>query len=102
MDLNVFARMQIISQELSCDARKREVLLSLIKRWQTIISSPETCKVPVIAKIHGLCLGGAVDFVTACDIRMCDVTADFSIKEVDLAIVADIGAWRVHGRRLPA
>lgn len=91
MDLSVFASLQNIAQEFSCEGRKREVLLGLIKRWQNIISAPEKCKVPVIAKIHGLCIGGAVDFITACDLRLCDNSAEFSIKEIDLAIVADIG-----------
>ena len=97
MDLNVFAAMQTVAQQITCEARKRESLLRIIKRFQDAISLPEQCKVPVIASIHGLCIGGAVDFITACDIRLCDVSAEFSVKEVDLAIVADIGTLQ----RLP-
>lgn len=53
-------------------------------------------QVPVIASISGPCIGGAVDLITACDLRYCDTSAAFSIKEVDLAIVADIGTYYLH------
>lgn len=51
----------------------------------------------MIAGIHGACIGGGVDMVTACDIRFCTEDAFFSVKEVDLAITADIGTLQ----RLP-
>ncbi|OQS05003.1 Delta(3,5)-Delta(2,4)-dienoyl-CoA isomerase [Thraustotheca clavata] len=97
MDLNVFASMQEVMMSIPCEARKREALLSVIARFQKIISAPEKCRVPVIAAVHGSCIGGAVDFITACDIRLCDTSAEFSVKEIDLAIVADIGTLQ----RLP-
>lgn len=51
----------------------------------------------MIAAVHGACIGGGVDLVTACDIRFCTDDAFFSVKEVDLAITADIGTLQ----RLP-
>ena len=51
----------------------------------------------VIAAIHGNCLGAGIDLITACDLRYSTADASFSIKEVDLAIVADIGTLQ----RLP-
>jgi enoyl-CoA hydratase len=66
-------------------------LVKLIERLQKITGAPEACRVPVIAAIHGPCIGAGVDFSAACDLRYCDVSADFSVKEIDLAIVADIG-----------
>ncbi len=52
---------------------------------------------PVIAAVDGHCIGGAVDVVTACDLRYCSASAVFCVKEVDLAMVADIGTLQ----RLP-
>ena len=46
---------------------------------------------PVIAAIHGACIGGGIDMIGACDLRYCTVDARFSIKEVDLAVTADVG-----------
>lgn len=97
MDLAVFASMTEVFGKETCEGRKREQLNTVIKYFQDAISAPEKCKVPVIAAISGPCIGGAVDLVTACDIRLCDSSAEFSVKEVDLAIVADIGTLQ----RLP-
>jgi delta(3,5)-delta(2,4)-dienoyl-CoA isomerase len=41
--------------------------------------------------VHGHCVGGGVDLITACDIRYCSKDAWFSIKEVDVGLAADIG-----------
>lgn len=51
----------------------------------------------MIAAIHGGCIGGGVDIITACDIRYCTESAFFSVKEVDLGITADLGTLQ----RLP-
>eukprot|EP01113_Clastostelium_recurvatum_P043740 TRINITY_DN7285_c0_g1_i2.p1 TRINITY_DN7285_c0_g1~~TRINITY_DN7285_c0_g1_i2.p1 ORF type:complete len:246 (+),score=50.14 TRINITY_DN7285_c0_g1_i2:156-893(+) len=68
-----------------------------IKSLQNAFDRIHTCKKPVIAAIHGNCVGGGVDLVTACDIRMCTQDAKFSVKETKLAIVADLGTLQ----RLP-
>ena len=41
--------------------------------------------------MHGACIGGAIDLITACDIRLCSSDSKFSIKEVDIGIAADLG-----------
>ncbi|KAG7398146.1 hypothetical protein PHYBOEH_011555 [Phytophthora boehmeriae] len=97
MDLDVFASMQKVAMEESCEGRKREKLMKVIDKFQQVISAPEQCRVPVIAAIHGPCIGAGVDFITACDLCYSDVSAVFSVKEVDLAIIADVGTLQ----RLP-
>nr|XP_043624171.1 delta(3,5)-Delta(2,4)-dienoyl-CoA isomerase, peroxisomal [Erigeron canadensis] len=69
-----------------------------IKHMQDAITAIEKCRKPVIAAVHGACIGGGVDIITACDIRYCTQDALFSVKEVDLAITADLGSLQ----RLPA
>ncbi len=66
-------------------------LYRLIRDWQSSISAAERCSKPVIAAVHGHCIGGGVDLTTACDIRLCTEEATFSIHETKIAIVADIG-----------
>ncbi|OWZ23922.1 Delta(3,5)-Delta(2,4)-dienoyl-CoA isomerase [Phytophthora megakarya] len=97
MDLDVFAQMQKVAMEESCEGRKRERLMCVIDKFQSVISAPEKCRVPVIAAVHGPCIGAGVDFITACDLCYSDVSAVFSVKEVDLAIIADVGTLQ----RLP-
>ncbi len=62
-----------------------------IRDWQRGFSTIEQCPKPVIAAVHGKCVGGGVDLITACDIRYCTADASFSIAETKIAIVADVG-----------
>ena len=78
-------------------ARSREALRQLILDLQDCLTSIERCRKPVIAAIHGACVGGALDLVTCCDMRYASADATFSIKEIDLAMVADVGTLQ----RLP-
>lgn len=69
-----------------------------VRRLQDSISSVEACRKPVIAAVHGLCIGGGVDLITACDIRIASRDAVFSVREAKMAMVADVGSLQ----RLPA
>ena len=68
-----------------------------ILRMQRSISSVADCPKPVIAAVHGWCIGGGVDLITAADIRLCSADAQFSVRETKIAIVADVGTLQ----RLP-
>jgi enoyl-CoA hydratase len=50
-----------------------------------------------VAAVHGFCIGGGVDLISACDIRLCSADARFSVRETRVAIVADLGSLQ----RLP-
>jgi len=78
-------------------ARERTKLLDLILQLQGAFDSVVRCRKPVIAAIHGWCVGGGLDFAAACDVRLCSEDARFSLREVKLAIVADMGSLQ----RLP-
>ena len=78
-------------------ATSRAELQRTIRRLQASISAVADCPVPVIAAVHGYCLGGGVDLITACDLRLASADATFSVRETRIAIVADIGTLQ----RLP-
>jgi enoyl-CoA hydratase len=78
-------------------ARKAEQLRLTIKRLQANLTAIEQCRKPVLAAIHGASIGGAIDMITCCDMRYCTETAYFSIKEIDIGMVADVGTLQ----RLP-
>ena len=82
---------------IKCEGRKREALRKFIFNLQDTITSLENCRKPVLAAIHKACVGGAVDIITACDMRYCTDDSYFAIKEIDLGLVADIGTLQ----RLP-
>lgn len=50
------------------------------------------CRTPTIAAVSGWCIGGGVDLIASVDIRYASAEAKFSIREVKLAIVADMGS----------
>lgn len=72
-------------------------LIHRIKKLQTAISCIEQCRKPVIAAIHGHCVGGGLDMISACDIRICSQDAVFSLREAAMGFVADVGSLQ----RLP-
>jgi enoyl-CoA hydratase len=57
----------------------------------------EECQKPIIAAVHGKCVGGGLDIIAACDIRLCTHDATFSLKEASIGLVADMGVLQ----RLP-
>ncbi|GAB17375.1 putative enoyl-CoA isomerase [Gordonia effusa NBRC 100432] len=65
---------------------------------QSGINAVAECRKPVVAAISGWCIGGGVDLISAADIRYASSDAKFSIREVRVAIVADMGSLA----RLPA
>jgi enoyl-CoA hydratase len=69
-----------------------------ILRYQAAITAVAECPKPVIAAVHGYCIGGGVDLIAACDIRLASADAIFSVREAKVAIVADLGSLQ----RLPA
>ncbi|XP_040030700.1 delta(3,5)-Delta(2,4)-dienoyl-CoA isomerase, mitochondrial [Gasterosteus aculeatus] len=69
----------------------------VIAKYQETFSVIEKCPKPVVVAVHGACVGGGVDLITACDIRLCTQDAWFQIKEVDIGLAADVGTLQ----RLP-
>lgn len=80
-----------------CDGRWRENLRRQLLDLQDALTTIERCRKPVIAAIHGACIGAGIDLVTCCDMRYAAAEASFSVKEVDLGITADVGTLQ----RLP-
>ncbi len=78
-------------------AKERQATRRFIKELQGGLTAIEECDRPVIAAVHGYCIGGGVDFITACDIRIATKDAIFSIRETRMAIVPDLGTLQ----RLP-
>lgn len=66
-------------------------------RFQEAITAIAKCPLPVIAVVHGHCLGGGIDLITACDIRVAAADASFGVRETRIGIVADVGTLQ----RLP-
>ncbi len=76
---------------------KRRQLYDDIRAYQRTCSSFADTNKPVIAAVHGACIGAGMDLITACDIRLASAEATFSVRETRIAMVADVGSLQ----RLP-
>ncbi len=99
MDLSIFGSLTPPNVE---EGRKRENLRRQILWFQECFSVIDQARVPVLAAIQGGCIGGGVDLVTACDIRYCSADAFFTIKEIDIGMVADVGTLQRLPHLMPA
>lgn len=97
--------------------RRGERMRRSVFEMQESFSAIDRCRIPVIAAIQGGCIGGGVDLISACDIRVCTTDAFFCIQEINIGMVADVGTLQrlpylmpaglvrelaYSGRRLPA
>ena len=76
---------------------KRRAFYDDARRYQQTASCFANVNTPVIAAVHGVCLGAGMDLITACDIRLAASDATFSVRETRIAMVADVGTLQ----RLP-
>ncbi|NBA96750.1 crotonase/enoyl-CoA hydratase family protein [Pseudomonas sp. R5(2019)] len=87
-----------VANELGKDVgRNARLLRRTIQRLQASFNAVDSCRKPVLAAIQGYCLGGAIDLIAACDMRYAAMDAQFSIKEIDMGMAADVGTLQ----RLP-
>jgi len=93
--LDVKATAPLLAGEM--DAYRRRDLHGLIVTMQTAFVRIATSRLPSIAAVQGWCIGAGIELIAACDIRYALPGAKFSLREVQLAIVADLGGLQ----RLP-
>jgi enoyl-CoA hydratase len=87
-----------VANELGKDVgRNARLLRRKILQLQASFNAVDNCRKPVLAAIQGYCLGGAIDLIAACDMRYAAQDAQFSIKEIDIGMAADVGTLQ----RLP-
>ena len=114
MDLAVFEHGEAIPEG---NAAVRTALHEQILQLQCTFTRFEALRMPVIVAIQGACVGGALDMVTACEIRYATRDAFFCVQEINIGLVADVGTlqrlprlipeavareYAYSGRRLPA
>ena len=71
--------------------RAAEGRLRHVQWLQAAFDAVEQARCPVVAAIHGGCVGAGVDLAAACDLRVASADAFFQVAEVDVGITADLG-----------
>lgn len=78
-------------------AGPRTEFLNEVRSMQAAVNAVAACRKPVIAAISGWCIGGGIDVASAADVRVASADAKFSVREVKVAIVADLGSLQRLG-----
>jgi enoyl-CoA hydratase len=117
MDLAVFGGGEGTGATQADRGTAGEMMRLHVKHLQDAFTCLEKARMPVLAAIQGGCIGGAVDMVSACDVRYCTADAFFCIQEINIGMTADVGTFprlcglipqgwvremAYTGRRLPA
>ncbi|HEV7350056.1 crotonase/enoyl-CoA hydratase family protein [Telluribacter sp.] len=84
-----------------CEGRTREKIRRQVLALQAPINAIEQCSKPVLAAVHGGCIGAGLDIVSACDMRYSTEDAYFTIKEIDMGMVADLGTLQRLPKLIP-
>ena len=95
IDLNDLGDVVLASE--GDEGRRREQLRRLVLELQESFNALERCRAPVLAAVHGGCIGGGIDMITAADMRYCTGNAFFCIHEINVGMTADVGTLQ----RLP-
>lgn len=64
-----------------------------VLKLQDSFNALEECRIPVLVAIHGGCIGGGVDLITACDMRFGTKDAFITIYEINVGMTADVGTF---------
>lgn len=94
MDLAVFASGNGVGAGTKSDREtNNESFRHHVHHLQDTFTCLDKARIPVLVAIQGGCIGGAVDFVSACDIRWASKDAFFCIQEINIGMTADVGTF---------
>jgi enoyl-CoA hydratase len=97
LDLKEFGGSLVRGESADSKASANAKTYENIRALQASVNALAELEIPVIAAVQGYCIGGAIDLICACDIRLASTDAVFSVRETKVAIVADLGTLQ----RLP-
>ena len=99
MDLSVFTGDNSLASGGGAteQGRRASFLWMMVQHLQDSFTALERARMPVLAAVQGGCIGGAVDMVSAADMRYCTSDAFFCIQEINIGMTADVGTLQ----RLP-
>jgi len=99
MSLDVFASDQAMF--VTTTARARLSFQDALRKLIDCFTAIDEARFPVICAIQGGCIGGALDLATACDIRVCSADAFFTVQEIHIGMMADLGVLQRLAKIVP-
>lgn len=101
MDLSVFSQDSAAAQGKVDRYVAAEAFRSNIRQIQSSFNALEEARMPVLIACQGGVIGGAIDMISAGDIRWCTQDAFFCIQETNIAMTADVGTFPRLQRYVP-
>jgi len=98
MDISVFTDPAALKTD---GPAAREAFMTAALALQDAFTAFERARFPVIAAVQGPCVGGAVDMITACDLRYGTSDAWLRIEETNIAMFADVGTLQRLPKLIP-
>ena len=99
MSLDVFASDEAMF--VTTTARARLSFQDALRKLIDCFTAIDEARFPVICAIQGGCIGGALDLATACDIRVCSADAFFTVQEIHIGMMADLGVLQRLAKIVP-
>ncbi|MDE2627732.1 MAG: enoyl-CoA hydratase/isomerase family protein [Burkholderiales bacterium] len=99
MALDVFASDDALFA--TATPRARLGFQEALRRLIDCFSALDEAHFPVICAVQGGCIGGALDLATACDIRLCSADAFFTVQEIHIGMMADLGVLQRLAKIVP-
>lgn len=92
-----FAAGASIREMATMSAREAERHTAL---GQSVTVQIEACPLPVVAAVHGICVGGGTEIVAACDFVVSSDEAKFGQPEINLGVMPGFGGTQRLPRRI--
>ncbi len=83
------------------DGNARVAFYQEVKQLQQTFTALENARLPILVAVQGGCIGGGLDFITACDVRYATKDAFFTLFETNLAMTADVGTFPRLAKLIP-
>ena len=97
IDTSLFAQLAVSKK----DGNARVAFYQEVKQLQQTFTVLENARVPVLVAVQGGCIGGGLDFITACDMRYATKDAFFTLFETNLGMTADVGTFPRLAKLIP-
>jgi enoyl-CoA hydratase/3-hydroxyacyl-CoA dehydrogenase len=75
-------------------------IVDFTKAGHALLHDIDTCAKPVVARLHGLALGGGLELAQACDILIATPRASFAFPETGIGIYPGLGGTQRPTRRV--
>jgi enoyl-CoA hydratase len=98
MDISVFSGSAIFGTDSPAE---RQLFMHIARTLQDALTAVERARFPVIAAVQGACIGAGLELAAVCDLRYASANTSFRVEEINIGMMADVGALQRLPRQMP-